>query len=68
MAFLHCEILPSNYEPGNTVKSLNADYLIIYLIQELVQILEKLIYLNVFEQYDWHNGKNNNLYRLGILY
>lgn len=49
MAFLHREILPSNYEPGNTVKSLNADYLI---IQELVQILEKLIYFNVFEQYE----------------
>lgn len=52
MVFLYHEILPSNYEPGNTVKSWNADYLIIYLIQELVQILEKLIYLNVFEQCD----------------
>lgn len=42
-----------NYQPGNTVKSLNADYLIIYVvIQELVQVLERLIYLNPFEQYD----------------
>lgn len=53
-----------NYKPGNTVKSLNADYLIFYVvIQELVQVLERLFYFNPFEQYEWHNGINNNLYK-----
>lgn len=58
-----------NYKPGNTVKSWNADYLIIYVvIQELVQVLERLIYLNPFEQYNWHNGINNNVYKPSILH
>lgn len=53
-----------NYEPDSTLKSLNADYSIIYVVvQRLVWVLEGLVYLNPFEQYSWHNGINNNLYK-----
>lgn len=56
-----------NYKPGNTVKSLNAEYSIIYVvIQELVQLLERLIYLNPFEHSDWHNGISNNIEKPSI--
>lgn len=42
-----------NYKPGTTVKSLNADYLIFYVvIQKLVEVLERRFYFNPFEQYE----------------
>lgn len=50
-----------NCKTSDTVKSLNALYSVIYVvIQELVQLLERLIYLNPFEHCDWNIGISNN--------